>query len=100
MRESYVNKRNYCQYCFADYIACDCCERCSAVKGSCACNEDSPTILSPADMYKVLYEQPDLMEGCWGITELEQVDLLVMRTYKRECWPERLKQKEFGVKRD
>jgi hypothetical protein len=85
------NEIEYCKYCYLHYDVCTCCDKCSALKGSCDCVPDSPTILSPSDSYKTFYKNPKLLRDLFGINSLDDLDKIVMRTYKKEFWPERLK---------
>lgn len=82
---------DHCQYCHVHYNNCDCCKNCLALKGTCDCKEDGPTILSPADGYRCLYSNPKMLENLFGITKISEVDAIVMRTYKEEFWPARLR---------
>lgn len=86
-----INEIDHCQYCYVHYDQCDCCKNCSALKGMCDCKEDGPTILSPSDAYRCLWRSPKTLELAFGITEIWQIDEMVMKGYKKEFWPERLK---------
>lgn len=89
-----INEIDHCQYCYAHYDKCDCCHKCYSVKGTCDCVDDGPIIMSPADGYRVLYFNPGSLGNAFGIATISQIDEMIMRRYKKEYWPERLK-KEF-----
>jgi hypothetical protein len=86
-----INEIDHCQYCYNHYDKCDCCNKCAALKGTCDCVEDGPTIMSPADGYRCLHLSSSSLADAFGITTIAQIDAIVMRTYKRDFWPERLK---------
>ena len=84
---------NKCQYCFVDYEQCTCCEYCSCPHGTCACHlegEHPCTKLHPSDSYKAFFNKHPIC-GVMGYFTIEDIDNHVMKSYVKECWPERLK---------
>lgn len=59
---------------------CDC-----ASEGDYPCNK-----CHPSDIYNMLNTKPHLCE-LMGIHTIQDADDFIMKTYKSECWPERLK---------
>jgi len=85
---------NHCQYCHVHYDMCDCCFNCGGLNGKCDCRRDGPTKMSPYDCYRCLYISPQIIGDLFGVFTLQDVDSMVMKLYKKESWPERLKEKK------
>ena len=87
------NDIDHCQYCYAHYDKCDCCNKCGSLKGKCECTEHSPTILSPADVYRYLYYASRSFRDFFGMNSISEIDAMVVSFYQKEFWPKRLKEK-------